>query len=139
MSNVYSLVASATGYQNLNVSGADIPLTNASGTIPGPLNAAIYLPFTAPNTSAVGAGGDSVFIASGLNTSLTAANAPAPVNLTALGMTVPASGPINGTSTAPGASGSSGTSSAARRDVFVGGAAVFGIMSALVGSAVLFV
>jgi hypothetical protein len=51
------------------------------------------VPFTAPNTSAVGAGGGPVFIGPGLNTSFTAANAPAPVNLTALNQTVPASGP----------------------------------------------
>ncbi|KAI0261864.1 phosphoesterase family-domain-containing protein [Gloeopeniophorella convolvens] len=85
VSNVYSFVAAATGYKNLNISGDAIPLTNATGTIPGPLNAELYVPFTAPNTSAVGAGGGPVFIAQGLDTNFTAAQAPAPVNLTALG------------------------------------------------------
>ena len=64
-----------------------------TGNIPGPLNAAYYVPFTAPNTSAVGAGGGPVFIASGLDTNFTAASAPAPVNLTAKNESVPWSGP----------------------------------------------
>ena len=93
MSNVFSFVASATGYKNVKVSGADVPLTNASGTTPGPLNPNMYVPFLAPNISAIGAGGGPVFIAHGLNTSLTAANAPPPVNLTAMHETVPSSGP----------------------------------------------
>lgn len=134
MSNVYSLVASATGYKNINISAADIPFTNASGTIPGPLNPNLYVPFTAPNTSAVGAGGGAVFLAPGLDTNLTAANAPAPVNLTAQNQTVPAAGSASSTSTAPGASGTK--SSGTRREVVVGGAAVVGV---LVGSVGLFV
>jgi hypothetical protein len=93
LSNVFSFVANATNYTNLVVSAADIPLTNLTGNIAGPLNAQYYVPFTAPNTSAVGAGGGPVFIGPGLNTSFTTANAPAPVNLTALNQTVPASGP----------------------------------------------
>ncbi|KAN0135815.1 Phosphoesterase family domain containing protein [Lactarius tabidus] len=93
LSNVFAFVANATNYTNLAVSAADIPLTNLTGNIPGPLNALYYVPFTAPNTSAVGAGGGPVFIGPGLNTSFTAANAPAPVNLTAHNQTVPASGP----------------------------------------------
>ncbi|KAH9061779.1 hypothetical protein EDB83DRAFT_2552154 [Lactarius deliciosus] len=57
LSNVYSFVA--TGYTNLDVSLADIPLMNITGTIPGPLNVQYYV--TAPNTSAGGAGGGPVF------------------------------------------------------------------------------
>ena len=56
------------------------------------------MPFTAPNTSAVGAGGGPVFIAPGLDTNCTAANAPAPVNLTAKNESVPWSGPRVATS-----------------------------------------
>jgi len=73
-------VSFATGYKNLDISSADIPLKNLSGTIPCLLNAQYYVPFTALNTSAVEAGGGPVFIASGLNTNSTAASAPAPVN-----------------------------------------------------------
>lgn len=38
MSNVFEFVANVTGYRNLDVRGADIPLTNITGTIPGPLS-----------------------------------------------------------------------------------------------------
>ncbi|KAF8589089.1 hypothetical protein K439DRAFT_1405336 [Ramaria rubella] len=63
MSNVYSLVAEATGYKNMKVTGAHIPLTNASGTIPGPLNSnpSLVIPFPPPNFHAAGAGGGPVF------------------------------------------------------------------------------
>jgi hypothetical protein len=52
----------------VNVSSSDIP-TNLTGTIPGPLNPGLYLPFTTPNTSVVGAGGGSAFVGpvTGLN------------------------------------------------------------------------
>ncbi|KAH9061790.1 hypothetical protein EDB83DRAFT_2520215 [Lactarius deliciosus] len=76
-----------------DVSLADLPLTNITDTIPGPLNVQYYVPITAPNTSAVGAGGVAVFVASGLDTRFTAISAPAPVNLTAQGKTVPWLGP----------------------------------------------
>jgi len=92
---VFSFVANATGYTNEDIPDADIPLTNITKTIPGPLNAQYYVPFVAPNTSAVGAGGGPVFLAQGLDTSLTAAAAPKPVNLTALNQTVPWLGPRN--------------------------------------------
>jgi hypothetical protein len=48
----------------------------------GPLNPWLYVLFTAPNTSAVGAGGGPVFVASGMNTNFTAAVGPPSVNLT---------------------------------------------------------
>jgi len=129
LSNVFSFVAAATGYTNLNVSSDDV-LTNATGTIPGPLNPNQYVPFTAPNTSAVGAGGGPVFVSSGLNTSFTAAVAPAPVNLTQANQTLPWSGPRNG-SNADTTSGSTGKKSGAVniREGIVG-AAIFGTIVA---------
>ncbi|KAI9462667.1 hypothetical protein F5148DRAFT_212367 [Russula earlei] len=92
LSNVFSFVADATGYTNTDVSSNSM-LTNATGTIPGPLNPVLYVPFTAPNTAAVGAGGGPVFIGPGLDTSFTADVAPPPVNLTAQNKTVPWLGP----------------------------------------------
>ncbi|KAH9059205.1 hypothetical protein EDB87DRAFT_1577828 [Lactarius vividus] len=65
----------ATGYKNFDVSLADIPLTNITGTIPGPLDAQRYVPFRAPDTSAISAGGGPIFVAPGLDTSITT---PAP-------------------------------------------------------------
>jgi hypothetical protein len=63
LSNVYSFVAAETGYKNVEVSGADIPLTNLTGTYPGPLNPKMLAPWPAPNLCAVGAGGGPVFVA----------------------------------------------------------------------------
>jgi hypothetical protein len=104
MSNVFSFVANTTGYKNLDISDADIPLTNLTTTIPGPLNPDFYVPFVAPNISAIGAGGGPVFVAPGLNTSFTATVAPAPVNLTALNLTVPAELTIPSSSSSPSSS-----------------------------------
>jgi len=87
LANVYDLVAKVTGYTNADVS--PIPLTNITGTIPGALNPNAYVPYTAPDLTATGAGGRAVFVDPKLNKSLTAANASAPVNLTASSMTVP--------------------------------------------------
>lgn len=98
---MYAFVAEATGHQNVHISGADIPLLNITGTIPGPLNQNFFVPFVAPNLKAVGAGGGPVFVAPGLNKSLTAANAPAPVNLSASNQMVPASGADTATPTGP--------------------------------------
>ena len=83
MSNVYQVVANVTGYKNLNVTGDAIPLTNLTTTIPGPLNAALYQPFAAPNTSGSRPGGGPVFVAPGVDTNLTAAALPAPTNVVA--------------------------------------------------------
>ena len=91
MSNVYDFVAKKTGYKNLNVT--NIPLLNITVTIPGPLNANFFVPFVAPDLDAQGAGGRGVFVSPLLNKGMTAASAPPPVNLTALNMTVPSSGP----------------------------------------------
>ncbi|KAH9011126.1 hypothetical protein EDB84DRAFT_1681097 [Lactarius hengduanensis] len=131
LSNVYSFVANATGYTNLDIALADIPLTNTTGIIPGPLNVQYYVPITAPNTSAVGAGGGAVFVASGLDTSFTAASAPAPVNLTAQGKTVPWLGPR----VAAASSSSSGNGAARVREGMVGatmlGALLAGVVTVL--------
>ncbi|KAH9960010.1 phosphoesterase family-domain-containing protein [Russula dissimulans] len=137
LSNVYSFVAQATGYTNTNASGANIPLTNATGTIPGALNANIYVPFTAPDISAVGAGGGSVFIAPGLNTSFTTAVAPAPVNLTAQNKTVPWAGARNGslavsTSNSSSSGSGSGKSGVTNMREGVVRAAIFGAVLASV-------
>ncbi|PCH37423.1 hypothetical protein WOLCODRAFT_109837 [Wolfiporia cocos MD-104 SS10] len=125
MNNVFSFVANVTGWKNNGITAGSsaIPLTNLTGDIPGPLNPEYYLPFTAPDTSAVGAGGGPVFLGPGLNTSITVASLAdtAPVNLTAEGQQLPwATNPgydyPNGTkvytsptasSTSPGGSGSS--------------------------------
>ena len=47
------------------------------------------MPCSAPNLNATGAGGGPVFQGPGLNTALTAASQPAPVNLTAQGLDTP--------------------------------------------------
>ena len=136
LANVFAFVANATNYTNLAFAAADIPLTNLTGNIPGPLNPGYYVPFTAPNTSAVGAGGGSVFIGPGLNTSLTAANAPAPVNLTALNQTVPASGPRLTSSTNSSSSGKKNGAVGAREGM-VGASTVFSALLAGVAALVL--
>jgi hypothetical protein len=129
LSNVFSFVAAATGYKNLNISSSEV-LTNATGTIPGPLNPGLYVPFTAPNTSAVGAGGGSVFVASGMNTSFTAAVAPSPVNLTQQNKTVPWSGPRNGSNAVNSTGSGSGKSGAVDMREGIVGAAIFGTILA---------
>jgi len=84
LNNVFNLVAQTTGYKNNGLTGqSKLPLLNLTGNIPGPLNPEYYVPYLAPNTSATGGGSGATYVAPGTNTSLTAANAPAPVNLTA--------------------------------------------------------
>ncbi|KAH7921245.1 hypothetical protein BV22DRAFT_1198325 [Leucogyrophana mollusca] len=80
VANVFSFVADVTGYKNLDVT--DIPLLNITETIPGPLNPQYYVPYLAP-TNGTGGGSGPTYIAPGTNMTLNAANAPAPVNLTA--------------------------------------------------------
>ncbi len=116
----------------MNVSSSNVP-TNATTTIPGPLNPRLYVPFTAPNTSAVGAGGGSVFVSPGMNTSFTAAVAPAPVNLTQQNKTLPWSGSRNGSNAVTNSSsGNSNGNSGGKMDVREGviGAAIFGTILA---------
>ena len=126
MSNVYQVVANVTGYKNLNVTGDAIPLTNLTTTIPGPLNAEMWFPFTAPNVSAVGAGGGAVFVAAGTNTSFTISNAPMPVNLTAVNATLPADGYFNASSASASNSTSTSSNSSSATHVRVVVAGVFG-------------
>ena len=116
----------------MNVSSSDV-FTNLTGTIPGPLNPGLYVPFTAPNTSGVGAGGGPVFVGPGMDTSFTAAVAPAPVNLTQENKTLPWSGPRNGSNAVTNSSSSNGNGkSSGAVDVREGviGAAVFGTILA---------
>jgi hypothetical protein len=114
MSNVYSLVANATGYQNMDVTGNAIPLTNLTNSIPGPLNMNLWHTFLAPNTSAVGAGGGSVFLPPGVNTSLTSFSST--INLTAMGALLPASGEFNASAPAPGSAPANSTSTSSSSD-----------------------
>ncbi|KAI0058763.1 hypothetical protein BV25DRAFT_1810190, partial [Artomyces pyxidatus] len=65
--NVYSLVASVTGYVNNELSGSSIPSTSSSGNTRGPLNPKLFSPYPPPNTSAVGAGGGPVFVSDEIN------------------------------------------------------------------------
>lgn len=98
----------------MTINSTDLPLTNLTGVFPGPANTNMWTPILAPNVSAVGAGGGSVFVvsfpvslfsdrpvshstervsyhdppqANGTNTALTSY---APQNLTAMGLKNPA-------------------------------------------------
>ncbi|KAH9029915.1 hypothetical protein EDB85DRAFT_2249171 [Lactarius pseudohatsudake] len=112
-SNVYSFVANATDYTNFDIALPDVPLMNITSTFPGPLN----VPITAPNTSTVGAGGRAVFVASGVDTNLTAASAPAPINLTAQGKTVQWLGPHVAAAASNSSSGSGNGATGIREGV----------------------
>lgn len=85
LANVFNLVASVTSYHNNNLtnSSSSLPQLNITGTIPGPLNPNYFVPYLAPNTNSTGGGSGKTFVAPNVNTSLTPANAPAPVNITA--------------------------------------------------------
>ncbi|KAF8264368.1 hypothetical protein EI94DRAFT_1805956 [Lactarius quietus] len=80
--------AAATQTKHSRTSSHSSPTQRTTQTSTSP-----YVRFTAPNTSAVGAGGSPVFVGPGIDTNLTAANAPAAVNLTAKNETVLWSGP----------------------------------------------
>jgi len=95
MSNVFDYMITSMGVNYTNTPVTTFPLTNLTATIPGPLNPLYWIPFSAPDGTATGAGGGPVFIAPGTNLSMTAANAPAPVNLTALNETLPDSTPAS--------------------------------------------
>ncbi|KAI8989103.1 phosphoesterase family-domain-containing protein [Trametes punicea] len=119
LNNVIQFVANATGWKNNGISGnsSRIPLLNLTGNIPGPLNAEFYQPFTAPNVSGVSPGGGKIFVAPGVNLSLTPDTLPPPVNLTAQGQQNPWSvdpgiNYVNGTKVikAPSATGSASSS-----------------------------
>lgn len=142
VSNVFALVANKTGYSNEQLTEDQFPLLNLTGTIAGPLNPTLYVPFVAPDVNAHGAGNGTVFVGQGVNASLTALTAPAPVNLTQANETVPASGPranstdgssnsTSGSGSGSGSSGSGGQSSGAE-SVRIAGAAVVGVLGAAV-------
>ncbi|KIY73976.1 hypothetical protein CYLTODRAFT_416625 [Cylindrobasidium torrendii FP15055 ss-10] len=78
MSNVFSFVADATGYSNKDVPEAEQPLLNLTEIYAGPLNAEIYIPFWAPDTSVEGAGGGKVFVSPELDTTVTIDKLPSP-------------------------------------------------------------
>ncbi|KAL8291389.1 hypothetical protein RQP46_002367 [Phenoliferia psychrophenolica] len=120
--NVYDFVAKMTNHTNngLTIDSLDLPLTNITGNIPGPLNSAYWQPVLAPNASAIGAGGGPVFISAGTDMSLTSSST---VNLTAMGVRNPdqvipttsgvspsAAASATGTAAASPAKGSSGAS-----------------------------
>jgi hypothetical protein len=127
VSNVFSFVADATGYKNVKVDATSAPQLNLTGVFPGPLNSEMYTPFTAPNMSAVGAGGGPVFVRAGLDKAATSAGAPQNLtgdspwmNATAVGgKAVVANASASGSGAAPSATGKSG---AARSVVSVGAA-----------------
>ncbi|KAH7883977.1 phosphoesterase family-domain-containing protein [Phlebopus sp. FC_14] len=92
LANVFSFVASATMYQNNNLTTSSLPALNLTGTIPGPLNPGLWVPYLAPNVNSTGAGSGPTFVAPGVNMSMTPANAPAPVNLTSMSQTMTGAG-----------------------------------------------
>ena len=71
-------------------------------TIPGALNPQYYVPYLAPNTSAMGGGNGSTFVPNGTNLALNASDAPAPVNLTAANSTGTTGGALGGFAQAAG-------------------------------------
>ncbi|KAF8265217.1 hypothetical protein EI94DRAFT_1787594 [Lactarius quietus] len=93
LSNIFSFVANATNYTNLDISGTDIPLTNLTGNIPACSkrnSTCASRRRTRPPSARAAVPSSSV---PGVDTNLTAANAPAAVNLTAKNETVLWSGP----------------------------------------------
>jgi hypothetical protein len=132
VANVFSFVASTVGYTNVDVPEGSRPETNLTGIFPGPLNGNAYVPFTAPaNQTAPGPGGKGVLLLPGLNKSFTPSVAPAPVNLTAQGKTVPASTPSGSNSSTPTSTSTSKSSADLVMDAGMGciGAAVFAVIS----------
>lgn len=84
LANVFNLVASVTSYHNNGLTNSSsLPQLNITGTIPGPLNPNYFVPYLAPNMNSTGGGSGKTFVAPNVNTSLTTANAPAPVNISA--------------------------------------------------------
>ncbi|KAJ7602380.1 phosphoesterase family-domain-containing protein [Roridomyces roridus] len=89
VSNVFSFIADKTGYKKLHVPANEVPMFNLSGVVPGPLTSSRYVPFTAPNVTALGAGGRGVLLRPGLDLNLTPERMPAPVNLGRMNLTTP--------------------------------------------------
>ncbi|KAH9016771.1 hypothetical protein EDB85DRAFT_2295078 [Lactarius pseudohatsudake] len=128
LSNIYS-VANRRATRTSTSPSPTIPLTNIPDTIQGPLNVQYYVPTTAPNTSAVGAGGGAIFVASGVDTSFTAASAP--VNLTAQGKTVPWLSPRIAAA-ASNSSGGSGNGATGAREGIVGATVLGALLAGVV-------
>ncbi|KAJ6534358.1 phosphoesterase family-domain-containing protein [Mycena capillaripes] len=89
ISNVLSFVAERTGYKNTHIPASQVPQFNLSAVVPGALTSALFTPFAAPNLKAHGAGSGGVLTRPGLNTKLTQAALPPPVNMLALNETTP--------------------------------------------------
>ncbi|KAF7333706.1 Phosphoesterase-domain-containing protein [Mycena venus] len=89
VSNVFSFVAAKAGYKNVKVPADQVPQFNLTGVASGALTSASFVPFAAPNLKARGAGGGAVLTRPGLNTKLTAASLPPPVDMLALNKTTP--------------------------------------------------
>ncbi|KAI4519581.1 hypothetical protein K525DRAFT_205742 [Schizophyllum commune Loenen D] len=71
MSNVFDFVAHKTGYKNVHVPEKKRSHLNVTGVFAGPLNPQMYLPFYAPeNLDVIGAGGQGVYVADSLDTSV---------------------------------------------------------------------
>ncbi|KAI9431906.1 hypothetical protein H4582DRAFT_2132621 [Lactarius indigo] len=105
LSNVYSFVPNATGYTNLEIFIPDIPLTITTGIISGPHKHR----------------GRSHLCRIGLDTSFTTAKAPAPVNLTAQGKTMPWLRPRVAAASSDTSSSGSGNGVVGSREGMVGG------------------
>ncbi|KAJ7933819.1 phosphoesterase family-domain-containing protein [Mycena leptocephala] len=85
VSNVFSFVASKTGYTNIFIPAAEAPQFNLTAVVPGALTSDAFVPFAAPNlTSPRG-----VLTRPGLDKTLTPAHLPPPVNMRALNRTTP--------------------------------------------------
>ncbi|KAJ7751922.1 phosphoesterase family-domain-containing protein [Mycena maculata] len=89
LSNVFSFVADATGYENVYVPASEIPMFNLTGVVPGALTSAAFVPFAAPDLEAHGAGSCGVLTRPGLDPTLTPCTLPPPVNMLALDATTP--------------------------------------------------
>ncbi|CAK5270744.1 unnamed protein product [Mycena citricolor] len=89
VSNVIEFVAKEVGYKNTAIPLSQVPHFNISGKTPGPLNSALFVPFSTPDLKAKGAGSGGVLTLPGLNTHLTPGNLPPPKNMTALNSTTP--------------------------------------------------
>ncbi|KAJ7105374.1 hypothetical protein FB45DRAFT_863934 [Roridomyces roridus] len=77
------------GYTNVHVPTNQAPQFNLTGVVPGALTSAAFTPAAPPNIHAKGVDGGLVFLRPGLDTSLTPAKLPAPVNRIALNSTTP--------------------------------------------------
>ncbi|KAJ7617124.1 phosphoesterase family-domain-containing protein [Roridomyces roridus] len=89
IASVFDFVAKKTGHKNTPVAANKVPHFNLTGVAGGPLTSAHYVPFSAPNILAKGAGSGGVHLNKGIDLRLTEAKLPAPVNVTAHNTTTP--------------------------------------------------